>query len=112
MEGKQAPAYVIRPFRRSDRAAVRANARQQLGGYTRLPFYAKMFADAGYPLGPGGEYSDALLDHLVLAGNDDTIGRQLRDLLDRGLDDLLVMLIHGTDQEAEEQRLLRIIGQA
>jgi len=95
----------------ADRAAVRAAARRQLGGYTRLPFYARMFAAAGYPLGPDGAYSDALLDHLVLSGDDDAIADGLRDRLARGLDELLVMLIPGTDQAAEEQRLLRLIGQ-
>jgi alkanesulfonate monooxygenase SsuD/methylene tetrahydromethanopterin reductase-like flavin-dependent oxidoreductase (luciferase family) len=94
----------------TDRDAIRTNTRQQLGYYTRLPFYTSMFAAAGYPLGPGGEYSDDLLDHLVIAGNDDTLAEQLRGLLGRGLDELLVMLIHGEDQASEEQRLLRIIG--
>ena len=95
----------------TERAAIRAATREQLGYYTALPFYTKMFADAGYPLDEGGRYSDALLDHLVITGDDASIAEQLRALLERGLDELLVMLIHGADQAAEEQRLLRVLGE-
>jgi F420-dependent oxidoreductase-like protein len=94
----------------TDRAAVRAAARAQFGGYTRLPFYARMFAASGYPLGPDGTYTDDLLDHLVLSGDDDSVARQLTDLLDHGLDELLVMLVHGDDQLEEERRLMRLIA--
>jgi alkanesulfonate monooxygenase SsuD/methylene tetrahydromethanopterin reductase-like flavin-dependent oxidoreductase (luciferase family) len=93
-----------------DRPAIRARMRAQLGGYTRLPFYAKMFAAAGYPLGPDGAYSDELLDHLIVAGDDDAIAAQLAALLERGLDELLVMLVHSDDQLAEERRLMRVIA--
>lgn len=94
----------------TDRAATRAAAREQIGFYTRLPFYARMFADAGYPLGPQGEYSDALLDHLVMIGDEAALADQMRALLASGIDELLVMLIHGADQPGEEQRLLALIG--
>jgi F420-dependent oxidoreductase-like protein len=95
----------------TDRAAIRAATRAQLGGYTTLPFYSRMFADAGYPLADGGQYTDALLDHLVIAGDEASIAEQLRGLLERGLDELLVMLVHGADQSAEEQRLLKVLGE-
>jgi alkanesulfonate monooxygenase SsuD/methylene tetrahydromethanopterin reductase-like flavin-dependent oxidoreductase (luciferase family) len=94
----------------TERSEVRERARAQFGGYAGLPFYAKMFAASGYPLGPDGAYSDALLDHLVVSGDDAAVAAQLRDLLDQGLDELLVMLVHGEDQRAEEQRLMRLIG--
>jgi alkanesulfonate monooxygenase SsuD/methylene tetrahydromethanopterin reductase-like flavin-dependent oxidoreductase (luciferase family) len=94
----------------TDRVAVRAAARKQFAGYSGLPFYAKMFEAAGYPLGSDRGYSDALLDHLVVSGDDDTIALQLTDLLIQGLDELLVMPVAIDDQAAEEARLLRIIG--
>lgn len=95
----------------TDRARVRAAARQSFGGYAPLPFYAKMFAASGYPLGPNREYSDALLDHLVISGDDDAVARQLRQLLADGLDELLVMPLAIDDGPAEEARLLRVIGE-
>lgn len=94
----------------TDPARVRDLARAQIGGYTRLPFYANMFAAAGYPLGPEGAYTDALLDHLIVSGDDEAVATRLTALLERGIDELLVMLIHGDDQAAEEQRLMRLIA--
>jgi len=94
----------------TDPASARAAFRAQLTNYGRLPFYARMFAASGYPVGPHGEYSDALLDHLVVSGSDESVAEQLVALLERGLDELLVMLIHGADQHAEEARLMRLIG--
>jgi alkanesulfonate monooxygenase SsuD/methylene tetrahydromethanopterin reductase-like flavin-dependent oxidoreductase (luciferase family) len=94
----------------SDLARVRAAAREQIGGYTRLPFYFKMFAEAGFPLASDGVYTDDLLDHLIVSGSDDQIVARLSALLDRGLDELLLMLIHIDDQHTEEQRLMRLIG--
>lgn len=94
----------------TDRAAVRESARRELGMYAGAPFYQNMFADAGYPIGPDLAYSDELLDHLILVGDEDGLGEQLVKLLDDGIDELLVMLIPGQDQQAEEQRLLRLLG--
>jgi hypothetical protein len=65
----------------TDRAAVAAAARAMLGGYARLPFYAGMFADAGFPPGPGGTVSDALIDGLIVSGDETVIAGRLRELL-------------------------------
>ena len=110
--GRETPPLVahVPVSLQTDREAMRASARKELAGYARTPFYQKMFADAGYPIGPDGAYSDDLLDHLVMNGDEDAIGEQLQKLLDDGLDELLVMLIPGEDQASEEQRLLRLIG--
>jgi arylsulfatase A-like enzyme len=50
-----------------DQDAVRAAARQRLGTYGRLPFYARMFADAGYRTAMDGTMPDALFDALVVS---------------------------------------------
>lgn len=94
----------------TDRAAVRAAASTQLAGYRRLPFYARMFAAAGYPLTADGEFTDELLDHLVVSGSDDAVARQLADRLDLGLDELIVAHLPVGDAAAEEQRLVRLVG--
>ena len=110
--GRERPPLVahVSVSLQTDREAVRASARKELGIYAGAPFYQRMFADAGYPIGPNREYSDELLDHLIMIGDEDAIGEQLQALLDDGIDELLVMLIPGKDQMAEEQRLLRILG--
>jgi F420-dependent oxidoreductase-like protein len=93
-----------------DRDTVRAIAREQLGYYAAAPFYARMFADAGYPLGPGGVVTDALIDTLVVSGDEAAIADQLRARLDRGLDEILVSQFIGPDRRADEDALIRILG--
>jgi hypothetical protein len=95
----------------NDRPAIRAAFRAGFGVYRRAPFYARMFAAAGYPIEPDGDYPDALLDHLIYSGDETAIAGQLRDLLASGLDELLVMLVPGADQTGEEERLMRLIGE-
>jgi F420-dependent oxidoreductase-like protein len=93
-----------------DRVAALAAARQALASYARQPFYAAMFADAGYAIGPDGSLPDALLDELVVIGEEDAIARRLHHLLDQGLDELLVMAIPVADGAAEFAQLSRLVG--
>ncbi len=110
--GRAAPPMVAHiPVALSqDRAAVTAAARVQLGRYGRLPFYARMFADAGYPV-TDGTMSDDLFAALVVSGNEESVARRLQDLLATGLDELLVMPIAVGDAADEHTRLARLIGQ-
>ena len=93
------------------RQAMLDVARKQLGYYGKLPFYASMFADAGFPVSSDGTMSDALLDSLVVSGDESTVAARLTDLLAQGLDELLVMPITVTDAEGEQARLAKLIGQ-
>ncbi len=94
-----------------DRPAVLAATRKQIGRYGRLPFYASMFAEAGFPVSEDGAMSDALLDSLVISGSEATVTARLTELLHSGLDELLVMSIAVTNSEEEQTRLARLVGQ-
>ena len=94
-----------------DRQAVLVAARRRLGRYGQLPFYASMFADAGFPVASDGTMSDALIDSLVVSGGETAIATRLADLLAGGLHELLVMSIPLADPEGEQARLMRLIGQ-
>jgi len=94
-----------------DRQTVLDVARKQLGRYGRLPFYTGMFADAGFPVSSDGTLSDALLDSLVVSGDETTVMARLTDLLAQGLDELLVMPIAIADIAGEQARLAELIGQ-
>ncbi len=88
-----------------------AAARSQLSRYGRLPFYAGMFADAGFPVSPDGTMTDALLDNLVVSGDEASIAARFNELLEAGLDELLVMNVPVADPKGEHVRLARLIGQ-
>jgi F420-dependent oxidoreductase-like protein len=94
-----------------DRQAVLAAARRQLGRYGQSPFYASMFADAGFPVSPDGTMSDALFDNLVVSGDEAAVKGRLVELLGMGLDELLVMQVPVADAEGEMERLMSLIGQ-
>jgi F420-dependent oxidoreductase-like protein len=111
--GRSAPPLIAHiPVALSqNRQAVLAATRKQLGRYGKLPFYAGMFADAGFPVSSDGIMSDALVDNLVVSGDEATIKAHLTALLTQGLDELLVMPVVITDAENEQMQLARLIGQ-
>lgn len=80
--------------------AVRQAAVRQLGHYPRLPFYAQMFTDAGFPQAKEGKLSDRLIDALVVYGDSEEVKRRLRQLPSFGANELLAMPIlpQGDDQ--------------
>lgn len=93
----------------SDRAAVRRAARARFAFYATAPFYQRMFADAGFPVGDNAEISDALLDHLIVTGTPDQIRRRLEEIQTAGVDELLVMQIPIADDAKERSALLRLL---
>jgi hypothetical protein len=80
-----------------------------LTGYSRLPFYANMFAAAGYPI-ESGEASEALAEQLIAQGDEDAVARRLSQLLDSGLDELLLTIVPLGDAAAARARLFRLVG--
>lgn len=96
----------------TDRTAVRAAARTQLATYGRLPFYTHMFADAGFPVGPDGALSNALLDELVVAGDARTVRARLEAIQAAGVDELLILMIPIDDAAAEEAELAALLTDA
>jgi F420-dependent oxidoreductase-like protein len=94
-----------------DRQAIRAAARQQLGAIGQFPFYAQMFAEAGFPVASDETMSDALLDSLVVFGDEATIAARLTDLLAQGLDEVHVKPLPVARPEDEQARLARLLGQ-
>lgn len=93
-----------------DRAAVVAAAKQALSGYARLPFYAAMFAASGYPVEADG-VSEALVEQLVVQGDQASVAQRLRELLDSGLDELLLTAVPLGDAAQLRTGLFQLAGQ-
>ena len=85
-------------------------ARKQLGTHGRLPFYASMVAEAGFPVSSDGTISDALIENLVVSGDQANVKQRLVELLGMGLDELLVMQVPVSDADGEQARLMQLIG--
>ncbi|MCM8745995.1 LLM class flavin-dependent oxidoreductase [Thermomicrobium sp. CFH 73360] len=93
----------------TDVGTMREKARPVVGLYGRMPFYAEMFATAGFPL-ENSVPSDALLEHLVVWGDQDAVGERLARLLESEIDELLTMLIPVNDHLAEEAALASVLA--
>jgi F420-dependent oxidoreductase-like protein len=111
--GRSAPPLVahISVALTEDRRSVLAAGHQMLDFYAKFPFYAKMFSDAGFPLtSDQTEVPDALVDSLVISGNEATVAARFTELLAAGLDELNVALVPITDAGDEQSRLMHLIG--
>jgi alkanesulfonate monooxygenase SsuD/methylene tetrahydromethanopterin reductase-like flavin-dependent oxidoreductase (luciferase family) len=85
--------------------SVLAAGHQLFDMYSKLPFYVKMFSDAGFPLSADQSISDALVDNLVISGNEDIVAARFTELLTAGLDELMVNLVPIKDAIEEMRRL-------
>jgi F420-dependent oxidoreductase-like protein len=96
-----------------DRHSVMAAGHKVLDMYAKLPFYAKMFADAGFPLTDSQMVvPDSLVDSLIVSGNEATVAERLTELLAAGLDELMITLVPIKDEAVDElTRLMHLIGQ-
>src|SRR5439155_26431413 len=73
----------------TDEAAVQAAAKARLSFYTKAPFYAHMFAAAGFPIASDGSDVAALVRALVVAGDQAQVKKRVRELIASGLDEQL-----------------------
>ncbi|WP_281276365.1 LLM class flavin-dependent oxidoreductase [Dictyobacter kobayashii] len=111
--GRSAPPVVahVLAAMSDDHQAVLEATRKQIASYGRLPFYASMFADADFPVGPDGTMSDELVNSLVISGTPEAIAARFGELLSSGLDELLVLPVAVKDAASERTQLARLIGQ-
>ncbi|MDA1062395.1 MAG: LLM class flavin-dependent oxidoreductase [Chloroflexi bacterium] len=75
-----------------DRDAVIEAGRRQLGRTAQTPFYGRMLAAAGFP-DAARDVDEALIDALIVSGSEQQVAARLRELLDDGMGELLVMPI-------------------
>jgi len=94
----------------TDEAAVQAAAMPRVSFYTKAPFYAHMFAAAGFPIAADGSGVAALVKALVVAGNETQVEQRVRELIASGLDELLLMLVPVADEAREREQLIQVIG--
>jgi alkanesulfonate monooxygenase SsuD/methylene tetrahydromethanopterin reductase-like flavin-dependent oxidoreductase (luciferase family) len=108
--GRPRPTLVGHAFAlvTSDPDPARANGLERLTGYGRMPFYAAMFGDAGYPDTATGDIPSALVDDLVLVGSEERVADGLRRFSEAGCDEVIVSLLPGSD--ADTDRTLALLG--
>ena len=109
--GRSAPILVAHvPVALSeDRHSILSAGHRFLDFYA--PFYANVFSNAGFQITSDQKVSDALVDNLMISGNDATVVARLNELLAAGLDELMISLVPITETGDDEQALLmHLIG--
>jgi F420-dependent oxidoreductase-like protein len=94
----------------TDSDAARMAFRERFPVYGRLPFYAEMFALAGYPVDVDGRMSDGLVDDLLVSGSADQVRERLEAIQRRGIDELLISHVPVADEEGELEVLSAILA--
>jgi F420-dependent oxidoreductase-like protein len=94
-----------------DRAAVREAAQRELAIYPRLPFYARMLAAAGYPEAHRGTWSDAMLDAVLISGDEATVAGRLREVLSFADEIVVTAIGAGANRAASRERTLRLLAE-
>jgi alkanesulfonate monooxygenase SsuD/methylene tetrahydromethanopterin reductase-like flavin-dependent oxidoreductase (luciferase family) len=91
---------------------VRAAVQQPLANYVRLPFYIQMLAAAGFPEASAGSWSDAMIDAVVLSGEESRVADRMQELFAFGATEILVSpLAAGSDRAASVERTLRLVAE-
>jgi F420-dependent oxidoreductase-like protein len=91
---------------------VRAAARESVGFYARVPFYAAMFSDAGFPDAPAG-MSDALVDALVVYGDREAVVSRMRQIKSEGAGEIIAHpILAGADRPAALARVMEAVARA
>lgn len=92
-------------------AEVRAAVREQIQN-PRLPFYQQMLQAAGFPEADAGTWSDAMVDAVVLWGDEARVTARLRELLAWGATEVLASpVLAGADRAGSLNRTMRLLGQ-
>ena len=109
--GRPVPPIIAHTFvsARDDRDQVRSAVKANLKYYVEAPFYQRMFAAAGFPIGADLAVPDALVDALTVSGSASEVAAGIRARLEGGLDELLIDVVPGDDQIAEEDAVFKVI---
>jgi F420-dependent oxidoreductase-like protein len=111
--GRTAPPLVMHvPVAvHEDAGAVREAVRAGYGGYLRTISYPAMLADAGFPEAREGQWSDAMIDAVVVHGGEAAVAERLQGLFRMGVSELIVSPVAvGADGRAAVERTLRCLA--
>lgn len=93
-----------------DRSKALAASSRQFGGYGSLPFYARMFDAAGFPVGGNNRTPTEAIDALTVSGSPDEIRTRLNAIIGEGVSEVLVSHVPVDDEIEERRELSRILA--
>ena len=111
--GRETPPLIVHADRcvDEDLNAVREGVRQRLGRSPRTPFYARMFATAGFPGSMESGWTDDMLDTVVISGDEAIVAARLNDIFDWGASEVLATVVPLEGKREATERTLRLFAQ-
>jgi F420-dependent oxidoreductase-like protein len=94
----------------SDRGRALEAVARDFGSYGHLPFYANMFAAAGYPVDGSGNAPPEAIESLAVSGTPDQIRVRLDEILAEGLGEVIVSHAIVDDANEERRELAKILA--
>ncbi len=95
-----------------DVAAARQGVREQLGYFPHIPFYARMFAESGFPGSEESGWTDEMIDSVLIAGDEETVALRIREIHEWGADEVLASVITVGDEDESRLRTLSLLAEA
>ena len=87
-------------------------ARSRFAYQPRLPFYRRMFMAAGFPEAAQGVMSKAMLEAIVISGDESSVAQQLRKIAATGVDEVLCSIISPqASKRASTERTLQLLAE-
>jgi F420-dependent oxidoreductase-like protein len=94
-----------------DMEEVREGVNRQLGYFPNSPFYAAMFASAGFDNSQDTGWTDEMLDSVVISGDEETVAGKITDVFGWGASEVLATIITtGGDHNASWQRTSELLA--
>ncbi len=91
---------------------ARDGVRARLGYFPSIPFYANMFAEAGFPGSPDSGWTNEMLDQVLIAGDEDAVAERIKTVLEWGATEILATPIPcGDEPDVTEERTLKLLAQ-
>jgi F420-dependent oxidoreductase-like protein len=91
---------------------ARAAAQRRFAINARLPYYARMLQDAGFPEAASGEPSEGIIRALLVSGTDQQIADRIAELRAFGADEVLASPVALLDDPAPTQaRTVALLGE-
>lgn len=94
-----------------DRDTVRAGAAEGFGLYQGWHYYQRMMIEAGLEDARGDVFTDAMVDALIISGNEDEVEARIRGMPDFGASELLADICPvGADSARASDRTIGLLG--
>ncbi len=93
-----------------DLTAARQAVREQLGYFPYTPFYARMFASAGFQGSAQTGWTDEMLDSVLIAGDEAAVSDKVGSMFAWGADEVLASIVTVGDADESRRRTMRLLA--